>query len=224
MRILALEFSSAQRSVAVVQPKAEGLPRVVAEVVETGGIGTKPLAMLDAALGEAKLEREQIEVLVVGLGPGSYTGIRTTIALAQGWQLAAGIKLLGISSAECIAAEAEAEGMIGRVAIVIDAQRDEYYLGIYELSPTGRRELEELRLASLTEIAALQKSGTQVVGPDVTTCFPGSRQLVPRAGRLGCLALGRDDFVPGERLEPIYLRQTTFVKAPPPKIFPQESR
>jgi hypothetical protein len=37
---------------------------------------------------------------------------------------------------------------------------------------------------------------------------------------VGQLASQRTDFVPGERLEPIYLRETRFVKAPPPRIIP----
>ena len=72
----------------------------ISEVVETGTGGTVAFEMIRSALHEAKLEREQIEVLAIGLGPGSYTGIRIALAIAQGWQLASrpgGIKLLGIS-------------------------------------------------------------------------------------------------------------------------------
>jgi len=194
----------------------------MAEVVESGGAGTRPLAMVEEALREAELEREQIEALVVGLGPGSYTGIRTAIALAQGWQLARGVKVLGISSAECIAAKAQADGMTGRVAVVIDAQRGEFYLGLYELGPTGWQELEPLRLASGAEVEARHKVGLQLIGPEAQICFSAGRQVLPRAGMLGCLAVGRSDFLAGERLEPIYLRQTTFVKAPMPRPLPGE--
>lgn len=215
MKILALEFSSPQRSAAVVQPRAPGAPLVVAEVVETRGIGTRPLSMVDAALREAKLEREQIELLVVGLGPGSYTGIRTAIAMAQGWQLARGVKLLGISSASCIAAEAQAAGMTGQVAVVIDAQREEFYLGLYELGPNAWQELEPLRLASCAEVQARRDAGAQLIGPELNVSFPEGRQVFPFAGTMGRLAMGLDDFVSGETLEPIYLRPTTFVKAPP---------
>ena len=65
--------------------------------------------MIEKVLAAAKIEREEIEVLAVGLGPGSYTGIRVAISIAQGWQLARGVKLLGIGSAECLAAQAQAE-------------------------------------------------------------------------------------------------------------------
>jgi len=220
MKILALEFSSPERSVAVAEQQAEGTPLVVAEVVETGTTATKPLAMIEQALREAKLEREQIEVLAVGLGPGSYTGIRTAIALAQGWQLSRAVKLLGISSAECIAAQAQAEGIFGQVAVVIDAQRGEFYLSLYELCPAGRREVETLKLASGAEVQARLEAGTQLIGPEITGSFPQGRQILPLAGMMGQLAVGRNDYVSGETLEPIYLRQTTFVKAPPAMRLP----
>ena len=56
--------------------------------------------------------------------------------------------------------------------------------------------------------------------PIRTKWFPGGRIVFPRAAVLGQLALHRNNFVPGEKLEPIYLRETTFVKAPPPRIVP----
>jgi tRNA threonylcarbamoyladenosine biosynthesis protein TsaB len=216
MKILALEFSSPQRSVAVDDAQGGRTPHAVAEVIETGGIATKPLQMIDQALREAKLEREQIEVLAVGLGPGSYTGIRTAIALAQGWHLARGVKLVGISSAECIAAEAQAADITGQVTVVIDAQRGDFYLASYELSPAGRRELQPLRLAPSAEVQALRNSGVLCIGPESIPHFPKARLVFPRARILARLAIGRSDFVDGAQLEPIYLRETAFLKSPPP--------
>src|SRR5690242_17865234 len=135
MKILAIEFSSPQRSVAVFEAATKGAPKIEAEVIESGGTTSKPLAMAEEALRSAGLEREQIECLAVGTGPGSYTGIRTGMAITQGWQLARPVKLLGISSAEAIVAEAHAQGMSGQVAVIIDAQRGEFYLVVYELYP-----------------------------------------------------------------------------------------
>ena len=67
------------------------------------------------------MNRWLMGLIAVGLGPGSYTGIRAAIAVAQGWQLARGIKLLGINSVECLAAQAQAGKIFGRVNVVIDA-------------------------------------------------------------------------------------------------------
>ncbi len=223
MKILALEFSSPQRSVAALEGPAEPTPLRLGEVVETGARSLNALGMVEDALREAQLEREQIECLAVGLGPGSYTGIRAAIALAQGWQLASVqgvIKLLGISSVECLAAQAQAEGLLGRVTVAVDAQRNECYLAEYEIDASGRREVEPLRLASLVEVQARAQAGGLLIGPEVRNWFPTGRVIFPRAAVLGQLALGRSDFVAGEQLEPIYLRETGFVKAPPPRLRP----
>src|SRR5258706_8021657 len=100
MTILAFEFSSAQRSVALAR---NGV--VLSEAAESGGYRvTNAFGLTEKVLADAKVSREVIEVIAVGIGPGSYTGIRAAIAIAQGWQLARGIKLIGISSAEELAA------------------------------------------------------------------------------------------------------------------------
>jgi tRNA threonylcarbamoyl adenosine modification protein YeaZ len=274
MKILALEFSSAQRSVAVLhsdfrrdESRGSSSPPIsetsgtrgarpaeyqVREVVETGPGALRALAMIDEVLREAALEREHIERLVVGIGPGSYTGVRAAIAMAQGWQLARAVKLQGISSVECLARQAQADGLTGRISIVIDAQRGEFYLARYEIhrgdpdpQPEGRarrvldaadktetrgaclsgtgaatscREVEPLRLATRAEVGEREQAGEVLVGPEITRWIPSGRVLFPSAAMLALVAAEREDFVPGEKLEPIYLRQAQFVKARPPKM------
>ena len=224
MKMLALEFSSIQRSVAVVVAGADGRLLATSEVVVTAtGQTMKPFAMIQEALRLAGMAREQIEVIAVGLGPGSYTGIRAAIALAQGWQLATDAKLVGVSSAECVAAQAQAEGITGKFSVVIDAQRQEFYLAEYEIVAGGRRQLWPLRLATLAAVREREAAGERLVGPEVTRWFPKGQVLFPRAAQLGESAAKRSDFVAGEKLEPIYLRETTFVKAPPLRIIPPMS-
>lgn len=245
MKILALEFSSSQRSVAIVQSPfgakpAHATPSII-EVVETGGRATKAIGMIEQALRDARLEREQIDCVAVGLGPGSYTGIRAAIAFAQGWQLARNVKLLGISSVECIAEQAHSDGLTGAINIVIDAQQNEFYLAQYTLPASrnadipvgkqsadfpvhsdshGRPGSQPLRLATFAEVQQIERTGETLIGPEVTKWFPSGRIVFPRAAILGELALRRSDFVSGKKLEPIYLRETKFVKAPPPRIVP----
>jgi len=218
MKILALEFSSPQRSVAVIRGN-ESHPKGIAtsEIIEAGN--TAPFQMVDDALRDAKLEREQIECLAVGIGPGSYTGIRSAISIAQGWQLARGVKILGLSSAEVIAAQAHADGLTGRVNVIIDAQRDEFYLAAYEITPEGHREITPLKIVLLSEVQKHAIAGESLLGPEVSRWFPSGKTIFPRAARLATLALNRTNFIAGEKLEPIYLRETKFVKAPPPRTF-----
>ena len=233
MKILAIEFSAPQRSVAVLRrdefheshsEKRSGTREdrpsetIVSEVIESGARNTKSLEMIENALRDAKLEREQIECLAIGLGPGSYTGIRAAIALAQGWQIAAGAKILGVSSVESIAAQAQTENFCGAVNVVIDAQRNEFYLARYEIGSDKYRETEPLRIVSLAQIQDRATAGEFLIGPEVTRWFPCGKIVFPRAATLAKLAMNRTNFISGEKLEPIYLRETTFVKAPPPRI------
>lgn len=212
MNLLALEFSAAQRSVAVLAGT------VICEVVELTARHTDALGMLTKALADAQLEREQIECLVVGLGPGSYHGIRAAIALAQGWQLANGVKLLGLSSVAGLAAQAQAEGFSGTASVVVDAQRQEFYVARYEISPATCREIEPLQIATLAEVQAREAAGEVLLGPEVTRWFAAGKIVVPHATMLAKSATTRSDFVAGQKLEPIYLRETTFVKAPPLRV------
>lgn len=217
MKILALDFSSPQRSVAVLTA-----PEAAAhEVLDSSpGRDMKPFALIEAALRQAGLEREAIECLAIGLGPGSYTGIRVAVSLAQGWQLATGVKLLGVSSVECIAAQAATDGSSGKFSVVIDAQRGEFYLASYEVRSGVARETAALRLAPRAEVEERERGGDQLVGPEVTRWFPNGKIVFPQAAALARLATTRSDFLPGEKLDPIYLRETTFVKAPPARPLP----
>lgn len=247
MKILALEFSSRQRSVAVVlrnprgtssrepssepptQPVAAGphsnpgtpslSPRTTSfETLETGAEAMQVFSMVERALAGAEVHRKEIECLAIGIGPGSYTGIRAAIAVAQGWQLAAGVKLIGISSVECLAAQAQAGGFAGRADIIVDAQRNEFYLAGYEISSEGYRLVSPMQITRPEEVAARKAERDALFGPDGPRRFPEAHELFPRADMLGRLALDRNDYVPGEKMEPIYLRETTFVKAPPPRL------
>lgn len=209
MPILAVEFSSPQRSVALRRAA------MLAQAQEMGGRQTAALGMIEKVLAESATPRGSVDTLVVGLGPGSYTGIRAAIALAQGWQLATGVKLLGVSSVEAIIAGAHAEKLSGRIAVVIDAQRAEFYVATYDVTAAGWTETEALHIVPLADIQARAAAGALLVGPEITRWIPTGRVLFPSAAILTELAQLRTDFVPGEKLEPIYLRATTFVKAPP---------
>jgi tRNA threonylcarbamoyladenosine biosynthesis protein TsaB len=220
MKILALDFSSPQRSVALVGRARSTDALIEHEVIEAGSDSSRPLEMIEEVLKQTGNDREQVERLAVGLGPGSYTGIRASIALAQGWQLGLGTPLQGLSSADGVAAQAHAEGLTGRVVVVLDAQRGEFYRAVYELDSAGWRGADPLRLASRDLICEHARAGDRLVGPEVLKWFPEGKTIYPRAAILGRLAMDQTSFTPGEQLQPIYLRPTAFVKAPPPRVLP----
>jgi tRNA threonylcarbamoyladenosine biosynthesis protein TsaB len=211
MKILAIEFSSEERGIAVVEGQT-----VLSHARERGG--RRAIELVESALAQAQIEREAIEGIVLGLGPGSYTGIRGAIALACGWQLGRDIKLLGISTVECLARQLKDSGATGPVNLVIDAQRNEYYVARYELGSTQPRLVEELHLVAAADIEKRCGEGQLAYGPEIQARFPQARDLYPDAAILGRMADGRADFQTADRIEPIYLRQTDFKKAPPRRV------
>ena len=175
--------------------------------------------LIESALAQAQFEREQIDCLAIGIGPGSYFGIRAAIAIAQGWELTQPIRVLGISAVECLIAQAHLQGISGRVTVIIDAQRNEFYLTGYEIKADGPHLIEPLRLAAHSEAAARAQASELLIGPEVERWFPHGSTLFPDGAMLAKLAVGRADFITAEQLEPIYLRETNFVKAVPSRVY-----
>ncbi|MGI8966154.1 MAG: tRNA (adenosine(37)-N6)-threonylcarbamoyltransferase complex dimerization subunit type 1 TsaB [Limisphaerales bacterium] len=218
MKILAIEFSSDQRSVAALESGNNDSVVLLSLISPKGSRAIQAVTLVENILQQAGWDREQIEMIAVGIGPGSYTGIRVAIAFAQGWQLARDIKIVGISSVECLAAQAQKKKLFGRINIIIDAQRNEFYVATYEISETLRREIKPIKIVPFSEIETRDVNGEIIIGPDSTNWFYGARNLFPHAESLAQLAASRADFISGEKLEPIYLRETSFVKAPPARV------
>jgi tRNA A37 threonylcarbamoyladenosine modification protein TsaB len=109
--------------------------------------------------------------------------------------------------------------MRGKIHVVLDAQRKEFYHCAYELGSAAPRAASPLRLVNQEEVLKLQSEGGTLVGCDIGKWFPDANRVHPRAAMLGQMASGRVDTVNPENLEPIYLRETSFVKAPAPRIW-----
>lgn len=211
MRTLALEFSSTRRSVAA---GSEG--EAFEAVSEKATRSTGAFSLIREVLSVSKVDRGHIECIAVGVGPGSYTGVRVAISIAQGWQLATGVNLIGVSSADALAEQARHEQIRGPVTCVIDAQRTEFYTTMYDLHEDEVRSVQPLHIETLVQIQERAGRGEVIVSPDVLPVT--ARKIFPTAFALMKLARTRTDFVPGEKLEPIYLRQPAFIKAPPARF------
>ncbi len=206
MTTLALEFSAAERSVALAR---DGV--VLATAAETGARATNAFALIQQVLTSAGVNRAEIETLAVGLGPGSYTGIRVAVAVAQGWQLATTVKLLGVDAITTLAAQAQEQQIFGRVHIVIDAQRGEFYLATWNISSASRQAITPLKI--VPPAVMQEHAGEQFIGPDAAPF--GGQVIYPAAAMVARLAHNRTDYVSGEQLLPVYLRESTFVKWTP---------
>jgi tRNA threonylcarbamoyl adenosine modification protein YeaZ len=213
MKTLALELSSSLRSAALVE---EG--RVICRAGEDRVRAQGPAALINDVLRQAGVGPKEILTMAIGIGPGSYTGIRVAIAIAQGWALALGVRLFPVSSVEAVVWRAWLEGNHGNVTVLVDAQRGEFYAARYRVTETGIERREELSIRPAETIERWAREGEILVGPDVARADWGVRPVHPDAGMVGVLASDRTEFVPPHELRPVYLREPTFVKAPPHRL------
>jgi tRNA threonylcarbamoyladenosine biosynthesis protein TsaB len=130
MKLLAFDTSTETLSIAV--SAGEGAP-----VLEhTGPGGAQASAALIPAitdlLARAGLALRDLDGIAFGRGPGSFTGLRTAAAVAQGLGFGAGVPVLPIDTLLAVADEARAQTGADRVVALLDARMDEVYFAGYE--------------------------------------------------------------------------------------------
>jgi tRNA threonylcarbamoyl adenosine modification protein YeaZ len=132
IRVLALDTSSRRGSVALVEGSSEHDAKVCAYArhEHENEHAERMLGLVESALAQAGWSRRDIEKIAVGVGPGSFTGVRIGLAIAQGLMLGLSVPGVGIGS---LAALAEGVGPAdGRVRFVVrDARREEFFVAAY---------------------------------------------------------------------------------------------
>jgi tRNA threonylcarbamoyladenosine biosynthesis protein TsaB len=213
--ILGFDTSTAASSACVLRPDGEQfevLP-APARLVERPAHATELLPAIGDVMARADVDFRDLDAIAVGLGPGTFTGLRIGIATARALAKANGLPVRGVSSLAALAA-----GMTGSARLpLIDAKRGEVYAALFE----GDAErwppfvvgvdalLGRLKDAAITPSAAgdgslrfcdeLQAAGVAVA--------PAESPLhVVSAGHLCRRALDAADVAP-EQVLPNYLRE-----------------
>ena len=96
---------------------------------------------VDAALKGAALTIDDVDALLVGRGPGSFTGVRIGISTAKGMARGAGHPLFGVSTLDATAWTAWRAGTRGLLGVAADAMRGEVYPAVYRLDDAGAHRL-----------------------------------------------------------------------------------
>ncbi len=216
MIILAVHSTSAQLGVGVVSDDV-----VLAEsILPPGRQHLENLALtISDVIERTQVPLKNIDGFGVALGPGSFSGIRIGLATIKGIALALKKPVAGIPSLEIMAWQALEECESG--AALIDARRNQIYLGIYKKSSSRLLSLNEPLLVSSSQLDNyLEKApnplvlcGDSAVEPLIKSASRAARTtiIVPSAAACGVLASQRLSQREPEDLHsiaPIYIRRS----------------
>jgi tRNA threonylcarbamoyladenosine biosynthesis protein TsaB len=127
VRLLAIETSTQRGSVALLEDD-----RVVclAEHDQPSAHAERILSLIEDCLRQSGWQRSALERIAVGVGPGSFVGLRVGIALAQGLGLGLRVPVVGVGSLRSLS-EAVPSARTERRLALLDARRDELFAAVY---------------------------------------------------------------------------------------------
>lgn len=227
-RILALDTATEACSVALMNGQQRDARFEIAPRDHTQRI----LPLVNELLQAQQLTLTALDALAFGCGPGSFTGVRIGIGIAQGLALGAGLPMIGVSTLLTMAQGAWRRQGATRVLAAIDARMGEVYWAEYQRDAQGhwQGEVTESVLKPEAVLARLQALGGAwtTVGTG-WQAYPQLQQghaltltasdvLLPAAEDMLPLALQAweaGDTVTPEHAEPVYLRnEVTWKKLP----------
>lgn len=182
MLLLCLDASLARTGAALVRHGA-GAAAVLAEREAEGGQGqaAQVAVLAEAVLAEAGLAATALDAVAATVGPGGFTGIRAGLALARGIADGAAIPLIGVTTAEALAAPLAGPGP---VAVVIDSRRGHRFVQVF---PAFSLSGGPLLTADPSGLVAVIPPGAVTVGD----APEAARKALPHARDLAAIAASR---------------------------------
>ena len=129
MNLLSLDTSSAACSVCLQIEHQEYSSHFIEPKSHTRTL----LPTIKRLLENAGAVINDLDAIILGVGPGSFVGTRVAAAVAQGIAFAGEINLIPISSMEAIACEAMQQNNLKNIIVIQDARMDEIFIGKYQL-------------------------------------------------------------------------------------------
>ena len=155
MRLLAYDTSGDVLSAALAE---DG--RIITQLESSAGSrhSDELVPMLEKLLRRARWKPESLGLLAVGVGPGSFTGLRVGVAAAKMLALVWDKKLAGVPSLEALAYEMKGTrlpaGQAG-IPIAVDARRGKIYAALYERKGEELKEIFAPALSTLEEFSKI---------------------------------------------------------------------
>jgi tRNA threonylcarbamoyladenosine biosynthesis protein TsaB len=177
---------------------------------ERPGHVSQILVLVEEALVAAGAELAQMERIGIGVGPGSFTGLRIGIATARALSHGSGVPLAAVSTLGALAVAASEAPVLA----VLDARRGEAFVALWEAG----RELAPPRAVAPDELARAAAGATLAVGDGAVrfreqlepagVTVPEDGSALHRVGATGLLRLAAEaPPVARDALVPEYVRQ-----------------
>ncbi len=174
------------------------------------------LPMIDALMATSEYQVNQLDAIAVSQGPGSFSGVRIAIGLAQGIAWAYDLPVILVSTLAIVAQGVWRRQNYSKVAVAIDARMNEVYWGNYQLSKQDENimVLVDQELVKQPQLLKLEShdwfgAGTGWVYAENLPNIPYNAQCYPHAYDLAVLAQKawqQQHYVSAEQALPVYLR------------------
>lgn len=187
----------------------------------------KILPMIHALLEEHKVSFDDLDAVAVGQGPGSFTGLRIGVGVAQGIAFGADLPVVSVSTLAALAMQAQQQNNHHTIFCCIDARINEVYWGLYKVcdNEPGLIGGENLsKPEDITEFSlfngVMEEDNWVGVGTGMkflntmattvqNTVLSYDEMMLPRAAdiaRLASIYFDRGEVIKPEDLAPVYIR------------------
>lgn len=191
------------------------------------------LPMLDQLLVQSGLQLKQVDALVFGRGPGSFTGVRVSAGIAQGLALGTDLPVIPVSTLTAMAQQAYEQFGASQILAAIDARMNEVYFsqlqGEKQESGMNWHHIIEEQVVSpekvIAQLQAVNPSWLQVgtgwaaytalqkahLGQPSNIVLPSAQYMLP----IGLALWTQKKVISAVEIEPVYLRnEVTWKKLP----------
>ena len=186
MLLLGVDTSGKQGGISLARCEGESCQILETSPIAGGTFSAQLVPQIAETLSKHGFKAADVNALVAISGPGSFTGLRVGLAAVKGLAEALQIPIISLSLLELMAVASHQKG---RVLALVDAGRNEFYCGEYDVQerspepvrefPSSRETLLELRASKNFTIIACEESilsflqehgiaGTRVPRPDST--------------------------------------------------------
>lgn len=159
--------------------QAENQFESIAQASGVSQRGGRLASLVREVLQESGEKPESVDRIVVGVGPGSTAGIRSTLAFALGWSVALGTPAVGISSVWALASRAREKQLFGQVTCLIRGTVGRIYRSSFQISLQRIAQTRPLERIHPDQLCSIANDCHCIVGPEapeILSAFPSNKK------------------------------------------------